>query len=118
MAKVTIDVKRRDAPHKNTTVRKVDADHVVATVVKRQKDIETPVQQKKVAVTQKTNGTVMIRPIRAAEILTSFLDKVEVGELRGRKVRPELIITKGELQALECAVAILTEQFPQRKRSA
>lgn len=76
---------------------------------------------KTTAVTKTTSSAVAVRtlpPSRMSATLTSMVEKATVGDFRGRKPRPDLVISSTEMQALQQCLAMFQEPIPETKTPA
>lgn len=51
-------------------------------------------------VAQTDTPQLTMRPKKAAEVLSTLAGKVKLGEFRGRTVRPDVVLTRTELEAI------------------
>lgn len=92
----------RDLEPERRRRRDVEEEPVVAKKIKKG---EVTTSKKQAAVVAKP--VIEIRPKKASAVLASLADRVTLGEFRGRAKRPDLVMTKLELEALHLGVQFL-----------
>lgn len=81
----------------------------VALKIVRKNSAEAHTEQETPVAAPVKAKPVTLRPTQIVEKLEAFLSKTQVAELRGRKPRPDILITKGEHQALESAISLFKD---------